>query len=184
MTTITLSSTDPNQSINESNVSINGSGAFVLFIGGTNDVAALTGGDDTVQTLSGNTITTGAGNDTIEINGAGNVVDAGGGSNIIWDTGSSDTFVMPTAGNGLDRIYAQTGGMCNDTIDMRALLAATSWNGSASTLNEYLRMKTSQHGGNAMLMARDTPTGTFHAVAVFEQSGPLKLSTVLAHAIT
>src|SRR5208337_3464984 len=151
--TVTLTSSDPNPMVNLSNVTITGTGSYYLFIGGTGDVATLSGGSETVQAHMGNT--------TIEISGTGNVVNAGGGHNIITDTGSGNTLVMPDAGAGFDEIFAGVGSLI-DTIDLRPLLAATSWNGSASTLHDYFKVKTVGNGGSVELLARDTTTQAFH----------------------
>ena len=182
--TITLTSSDPNPMVNLSNVTITGTGSYYLFIGGTGDVATLSGGNETVEAYMGNTtITTGGGGNTIEISGTGNVVNAGGGHNIITDTGSGNTLVMPDAGAGFDQIFAGVGSL-SDAIDLRPLLVATSWNGSAGTLHDYFKVKMVGHGGSVALLARDTTTQAFHRVAVFADSGHQSLSSVLAHAIT
>ena len=126
------------------------------------------------------TITTGAGNDTIRFAGAGNVIDAGGGNNVLYDSGSSSTIVIPAAGNGSDTIHGnvlQNG----DAFDLRTLLAATGWDGQQSTLPQYLSVNTS--GGSTTLLASDTAHGTAHAVATFDGSGQVALSTILSHAI-
>ncbi|HUB14398.1 MAG TPA: family 16 glycosylhydrolase [Acetobacteraceae bacterium] len=159
-------------------------GSHMLFVGGTGNMVTLTGGTETVQAFAGhNTVTTGGNNDTIQIAGAGNVVNAGAGGNTIDDSGSDNTIVLPPARQGDDTIYGyvmQDG----DTFDLRALLAATNWNGTQATLGEFIGIATS--GGNAVISV--TPTGEAsggtYAVATLEGSGPVSLQSLLAHAMT
>ena len=126
------------------------------------------------------TITTGAGDDTIRFAGTGNVINAGGGANVLYDSGSSSTIVIPAAGSGSDVMHGnvlQNG----DVFDLRSLLSATDWNGNQSTLSQYLSVETS--GGSTTLLATDTAHSTAHAVATFDGSGQVALSTILSHAI-
>ncbi|HET6306923.1 MAG TPA: hypothetical protein VFG12_07040 [Rhodopila sp.] len=75
-------------------------------------------------------IGTGSGNDTIVLGGSGNAVYAGANS-ISGGTGDN-TLGLPTAGHGLDTIsgFTETNG---DILDLRAALAATTWNGRSAT---------------------------------------------------
>ena len=184
-TVINLPSGETDPTIDTSNATIKGTGSYDLFVGGSNDVVELTGGNETVNApLGGNTIDTGAGNDTIEISGSNNLVNGGAGHNAITDNGSGNTFVVGggARGQGDDLLYGQTGGMKpNDLWDLRQLLGLTTWNGSTSTLSEYLKVKTV--GANAILMERAMSSDAWHPVLTFEESGSLTLSQVLSQAI-
>lgn len=159
-------------------------GNHMIFIGGTHDVLTATGGTETVQAYQGNnTITTGSGNDTIRIAGTGNVVSARGGNNQIDDSGSGNRIVMPGAGQGMDDIYGYV--LLNgDTLGFRSMLAGTKWNHSSATLGNYLKVSTPD-GSDAVISV--TPTGvagsTSYTVATLHGSGPVSLSTLLAHSV-
>lgn len=181
----TIAASDASPVITASSATIDATaGNHSIFIGGTGDTISATGGTETVMAfLGGNAITTGAGNDTIRIAGSGNVVNAGAGSNQIDDSGSDNTIVLPQAGQGDDAIYGYV--LQNqDTLDLRSLLAATDWNGSAATIGKFLQ--TGAPGGvNTVISV--TPTGmagaASHAVATLYGSGPVSLSTLLAHSL-
>ena len=177
--TITLAPTDANPVVLDSNVTIVATaGNHMLFIGGTHDVATLTGGTETVQAYQGNnTITTGAGNDTIRIAGSGNVIDAGSGTNRIEDSGSGNTLVMPAKGRDDVFGYVIQNG---DTIDFRAALKATGWNGQATTLANFLHVKMS--GNDAIITISATASGATVGTMDLHDSGILSLSGLLAHA--
>ena len=183
--TITIAASNANPVENVSNTAITATaGNHLVFIGGTGDTVTLTGGTETVQAFQGdNTITTGSQNDTVQIAGSGNVVNAGAGQNTIDDSGSGNTIILPAAQNGDDTIYGYVI-PDGDTFDLRTLLAATKWNGSQSTMGNFIRMSTS--GSNAVISV--TPTGAVsggsYAVATLEGSGAVSLTTLLAHAIT
>lgn len=179
---VTLDPSNTNPVITTSNVSIYGDGSFSLFIGGSHDTALLVAGNETVQAYQGyNTITTGTGNDTIRYAGTGNAINAGAGSNLLADSGSGNTLVMPAAGQGFDDVYGYVF-QNNDTLDLRHLLADTSWDGTQGSLGQYLSVGMTR--ANAELYARNTPTGSFQPAATFEGSGQMGLSTLLAHSIT
>ena len=179
-TTITIARSDANPVVLDSNVTIVATaGDHMLFVGGTHDVVKLTGGVETVQAFQGfNSITTGTANDTIRIAGSGNVIDAGSGSNRIEDSGSGNTLVMP--GKGRDDVYGyvlQNG----DTIDFRAALKATTWNGQQSTLGNFLHVTMS--GNDAVISISATAFGTRVGAMDLHDSGPLTLSALLTHSV-
>jgi Ca2+-binding RTX toxin-like protein len=178
--TITIAPGDANPVVLDSNATIIAtSGGHMLFIGGTHDVATLSGGAETVQAYQGNnSITTGAGNDTIRIAGSGNVIDAGSGSNRIEDSGSGNTLVMP--GKGLDDVFGYVLQQ-NDSIDLRAALKGTAWDGQQSTLARFLHVGMS--GNDAVIKISATASGAVIATMDLHDSGPLTLAGLLAHAM-
>jgi hypothetical protein len=158
------------------------SGAHTITITGSGDTVSATGGAETIQASAGlNAITTGTANDTIRFAGSGNVIDAGSGTNMIYDSGTDNTIVLPAAGQ--DDIYGNT--FTNgDVFDLRALLAQTSWNGTASTLSNFLSVGMNGTNGQLTVDPTGVAGGASHIAAVFESSGQMGLSTLLAHAIT
>jgi hypothetical protein len=166
-------------------------GNHSITIGGTGDVISAIGGTETVMAfLGGNTITTGAGNDTIRIAGSGNVVNAGAGTNQIEDTGSGNTIVLPgvLAGQGADAIHGFLL-QGQDKLDLRSLLAATSWTGSVATLGNFLHVGapdgSNPDGSDTVISV--TPNGKIggasHNVATLFDSGSISLSALLAHSL-
>ncbi|HTW73242.1 MAG TPA: type I secretion C-terminal target domain-containing protein [Acetobacteraceae bacterium] len=179
--TIAANDANPVEIVNNTAITAT-AGDHMLFIGGTGNTATLSGGTDTVQAFQGNnSIATTGGNDTIQISGSGNVVNASGGNVTIDDGGTGNTIVMPAAGNGNDDIFGyllQNG----DTLDLRAALASTTWNGSENTLGNYLSISSSND--NATISLSPTGTGPGSAIATLQGSGPVTLATLLQHAIT
>ena len=179
--TIAAGNADPVELVSNAVITAT-SGNHMIFIGGTGDTVTATGGTETVQAYQGgNTITTGAGNDTISFGGSGNVIDAGAGSNTLQDSGSDNRIVMPGAGQGFDNIFGYVL-QNSDTLDFRAALAGTSWNGSQSTLGNFVHLATS--GNNAIIVISDASNGAASQVAELQGSGAVTLSTLLAHALT
>jgi len=178
---IAASNADPTELV--SNTVITATiGNHMIFIGGTGDTITATGGTETVQAFAGgNTITTGAGNDSISFSGSGNTINAGAGSNTLQDSGSNNTIVMPGAGQGFDNVFGyvlQNG----DTLDFRAALAETAWNGSSATLGNFLHVTTS--GANAIISLSYTSGGSGMQIAELEGAGQVTLSSLLTHSIT
>ncbi len=182
-TTITIPATTAQVTENVSNAVIQASaGSHMVFINGTGDTVKLTGGAETVQALQGkNTITTGASNDTIQIGGSDNTVDAGAGKNVIRDGGTNNTIVIPAASKGYDDIYGSvlTNG---DKLNLHAALQATGWNGSSSTIANFLHVK--QSGSDAIISISATAGGAATNVADLHGAGTVSLQTLLAHSTT
>jgi len=88
---------------------------------------------------------------------------------------------MPGAGQGFDNIFGYVL-QNSDTLDFRAALAGTSWNGSQSTLGNVVHLATS--GNNAIIVISDASNGAASQVAELQGSGAVTLSTLLAHALT
>jgi hypothetical protein len=122
-----------------------------------------------------------AGNHMVFISGTGDTVNLAGGTETITDTGRTNTYVIPPAGKGYDTFTSNvltTG----DTLDLRTTLAATNWNGSASTLSKYLSVTSS--GGAAVLSIAPTSGGTATGIATIDGASGTTLSSLLAHALT
>ena len=159
------------------NTTINsGAGNDNIFLSGTGDVVTTGNGTETVMGfVGGNTITTGSGNDVIRVGGTGSVVNAGLGDNTISDSGNCNTFILPTTG-GTDDFFGYVL-QNSDLLDLRPLLAATTWNGSQSTLANYLEATASSDGANTMLVVTPlgSPTGGSYTAATFNDSGVISL---------
>jgi hypothetical protein len=69
-----------------------------------------------------------------------------------------------------------------DRLDLTTALAATNWDGSASTLPNYLTVADSAKG--ATLSVSATPDGRRVAIATIDGASNATLSTVLASSIT
>jgi serralysin len=183
--TITGTSGDDNIVATINNTTINsGAGNDSIFLSGTGDVVTTGNGTNTVMGfVGGNTITTGSGNDVIRIGGTGSVVNAGLGDNTISDSGNGNTFVLPTTG-GTDDIFGYVL-QNSDMFDLRPLLAATTWNGSQSTLANYLQTTASSDGANTMLVVTPSggTTGNSYTAATFNGSGVISLPTLLSHSL-
>jgi hypothetical protein len=181
--TITANEADPVITSSDAQI-VATAGNHSISVDGTGDVISAIGGTETVMTfLGGNTITTGAGNDIIQMAGSGNVVNAGTGANQIDDSGSSNTIVLPQAGQGTDAISGDVL-QNHDTLDLRSLLSATAWAGSTATLGNFLHVS-APDGTDAVIAM--TPTGKVggasYNVATLYDSGSVSLSTLLAHSL-
>jgi hypothetical protein len=151
----------------------------MLFIGGSFDTATLTGGVEGVSAFQGNNvITTGASNDSIRFGGSGNLIDAGGGTNHVEDSGSANTIVMPGPGAGFDDVFGYVL-QNSDVLDFRAALGTTGWDGSQSTLGNFLHVTMS--GNDAVIAMSATSGGAFSNVAMLHDSGNLDLAGLMAH---
>jgi hypothetical protein len=127
------------------------------------------------------TITATSGNHMVFISGSGDTVNLSGGTNTITDTGGGNAYIIPPAGKGYD-IFTSNILAAGDTIDLSVALAATSWNGSASTLSNYLSVSNVSQG--AVLSIASTSGGAGVAVATINGASGITLSSLLAHAVT
>lgn len=128
---------------------------------------------------SGVTVTATAGNHMVLISGQGDTVSLSDGNNSITDTGGGNTFVIPAAGKGYDTFTNNilTNG---DTLDLRTVLAATKWDGAASTLSKYLVVTNT---ANAAVL-QIAPGGPGMAILTINGAQSSNLAGLLAHAIT
>jgi hypothetical protein len=122
-----------------------------------------------------------SGNHMVLISGSGDSVNLSGGTDTITDTGGGNTYVIPAAGKGYD-IFTSNVLTAGDTLDLRAALAATTWNGSASTLANYLEVTNPSQG--TVLSISPTSGGTGVARATIEGASGTTLSSLLGHALT
>jgi hypothetical protein len=178
---IAASDTDPVEQVSNTVITAS-AGDHMIFIGGTGNVVTATGGSETVQAFQGgNRITTGAQNDTISFAGSGNTINGGAGTNTLYDSGSDNTIVMPDATQGFDNIFGYV--LLNgDTLDFRAALGATSWNGAQATVGNFLHV--TGVGGNAVVWLSTTSNGSALPIAELQGAGQVTLSELLAHSIT
>nr|WP_294514059.1 hypothetical protein [uncultured Rhodopila sp.] len=119
------------------------------------------------------------------ISGTGDSVSMSGGSDTITDTGSANTYVIPAAGQGYDTFTGTAAAnilTIGDTLDLRPALAATNWNGAASTLPGYLTVADTAAG--AVLSVAPTSGGVGVAVATIGGATNAAFSDLLAHAVT
>jgi len=184
--TITGTAGDDNIVATVDHTTINsGAGNDSIFLSGTGDVVTTGNGANTVMGfVGGNTITTGSGNDDIRIGGSASVVNAGLGVNTISDGGTGNTFALPKSGGTYNFFgYVLQN---SDLLDLRPLLAATSWNGAQATLANFLNTTASPDGANTMLVVTPTgaATGASYTAATFNGSGAVSLTTLLSHSLT
>jgi hypothetical protein len=134
-------------------------------------------------TINQNTVSIVAtsGNHMVFISGSGDTVNLSGGTNTITDTGSGNTYVIPAAGKGSD-VFTNDVLKDGDTLDLRSALAATTWNGSATTLANYLTVTNPSQG--TVLSIASTSGGTGVAIATINGATGTTLSSLLAHALT
>jgi hypothetical protein len=115
------------------------------------------------------------------VSGNGNTLTLAGGTDTITDTGSYNTYVVPADGNGMveftSNILTTT-----DLLDLRPVLAATTWTGTSATIGSYLTVADSTQG--ATLSVSSKADGTPVAVASFSGATSATLQTVLARAMT
>jgi hypothetical protein len=122
-----------------------------------------------------------SGNHVLFLSGSDNIVSLSGGADTVTDSGRVNTYVLPASGNGTVTFSSNilsTG----DTLDLKAALAATDWNGSASTLPKYLTVADS--ATSATLSIAATSGGSGVAIATIDGASSATLTSLLAHAIT
>ncbi len=128
------------------------------------------------------TINATSGNHLFFISGAANTFNLGGGIETITDSGSGgNTFNLPKASHG-SAVFNAAALSNSDVFDLKAALAGTNWNGSASSLGSYLH--TLGSGSNTELLVSSAATrhvsGTL--LATFDNQ-TVNLSTILAHSV-
>jgi hypothetical protein len=122
-----------------------------------------------------------AGTHLVFIKGSGDIVSLTGGSDTITDTGSNNTYILPAAGKGTNAFTSNILTI-GDTLDLKPALAATNWNGSASTLSKYLTVTDTAKGATLSIAA--TSGGTGVAIGSISGATTATLSSLLAHSIT
>jgi hypothetical protein len=86
---------------------------------------------------------------------------------------------MPGPGAGFDDIFGYVL-QNSDVLDFRAALATTGWDGSQSTLGNFLHV--TMAGNDAVIAMSATSGGASSNVAMLHDSGSLDLAGLLAHA--
>lgn len=115
------------------------------------------------------------------ITGSNQAVDVSVGTTTVTDSGSDNTYLLPAAGNGAVEF---TTDILNsgDTLNLTAALAATDWNGSASTLSSYLTVSDTSQGATVSVSSTSGGQGT--TIATIDGASGLDLNTLLGSAIT
>jgi parallel beta-helix repeat protein len=139
--------------------------------------------DQTNATVSQSQISVAAtaGDHIVMITGTGDVISLTGGNNTVTENGNGNLLGLPAAGQGSDtftnNIFYQ-----GDDLDLTAALAATDWNGSASTLPQYLSLTPNSTGET--LSISPTAGGTGVAIANIGGNFNGSLDFLLAHSHT
>jgi hypothetical protein len=94
---------------------------------------------------------------------------------------SGHTYVLPAAGHAAESFTSNILAM-GDRLDLTTALAATNWNGSASTLPNYLTVADSAKGATLSISA--TSGGRRVVIATIDGASNASLSSVLASSIT
>ena len=94
---------------------------------------------------------------------------------------SGQTYVVPAAGHGAE-IFTSNILAMGDRLDLTSALAATNWNGTASTLPNYLTVTDSAQAATLSISA--TSGGQRVAIATINGANTASLSSLLASSIT
>ena len=89
---------------------------------------------------------------------------------LLYDTGLGNTLILPAAGS-----VTMSGNTVNnaDTFDLRAVMATTSWNGSAATIGNYLSQAVVNGGQDLNIMLQPGGAGSAGRVlATLLNDGP------------
>jgi hypothetical protein len=144
-------------------------------------ITIAAGTTSTTVSLSQVSVVAAAGSHMLFLSGSGNIVNMSGGTETITDTGKGNTYILPAAGKGTNAFTSNiltTG----DTLDLKPALAATNWDGTASTLSKYLTVTDSAQGATLSIAA--TSGGTGVAIASINGATTATLTSLLAHSIT
>jgi beta-glucanase (GH16 family) len=104
----------------------------------------------------------------------------GAGAGVSSSSGGQ-TYVIPAAGNGVEAFTSNILAL-GDTLNLTTALAATNWNGSTSTLSNYLKVTDSTQAATLSISA--TSGGSGLAIATIDGATTATLSSLLAHSIT
>jgi beta-glucanase (GH16 family) len=99
----------------------------------------------------------------------------------VSSSAGGQTYVIPAAGNGVEAFTSNILA-AGDTLNLTMALAATDWNGSSSTLPNYLTVADSAQAATLSISA--TSGGPGIAIATIDGATTATLSSLLAHAIT
>ncbi len=115
------------------------------------------------------------------VSGTGNTIAVTGGAQTIDDVGATNTYVLPASGHGSDNFVSNIL-VQGDVLDLHSALAATAWNGSASTLDSYLSIQ-SVNGAATLSIAPTAGSGAT-TIATIANAGGTALFDLMTHAIT
>jgi hypothetical protein len=134
-------------------------------------------------TVSQSQVSVGAtsGDHMVYISGSNNTISLSGGSDTITDTGSGNTYVLPAAGNG-SNTFTSNVLSSGDTLDLTQALGATDWDGSASSVGNYVAVSDTSAG--TTLSVASTSGGSGTVIATIDGAHGVTLSSLLAHAVT
>ena len=141
---------------------------------------SLTAASATVSASQVSVVAT-AGAHMLFLNGSGDVVSLSGGAETVTDSGAANTYILPAAGHG-SVSFTSNILTTADVLDLKPALAATTWNGAAATLANYLTV--SDQASGATLSIAATSGGAGVAIASIAGASSANLSSLLAHAIT
>jgi hypothetical protein len=122
-----------------------------------------------------------SGSRMVFVSGSDNSLNLSGGTNTISDTGTGNVYFVPAARHGKD-IFTSNITTNNDILDLRPALAATKWNGAASSLSGYLTVTDSASGAMISLASRSGGSG--REIAFIDGATKLTVGTLLTHCIT
>ena len=134
--------------------------------------------NDTVD-LSNITIQATQGDHILFLNGSNDTVNLTGGKEEITDNAGHNTIVLPPPGNGVDDLF---GNVLANTLDLRPSLSATSWNGKASTIGNFIQVV--MNGSDAQVLVDKRPNAAGTMIADLHGVGSTNLQTLLSHSIT
>lgn len=148
------------QVVTASNSEVVGTGTHVVLLEGKCDLLKLSGGDQDVMAF-----------------GSGNTIQISGGDNIITEGSGGNTIDMPSPGS-FDDLW---GNISADKLDFTSALETTAWNGSASTLSQFIHVSAS--GGNTTVSLSKTPNGAMSAVATIHGES-LSMAQLMPQSLT
>jgi hypothetical protein len=156
------------------------SGTTGIYSYGTGNTITGGSGISTIQAFSGgNTINTGTGTATVRIAGAANKVTTGSGTTTVYDSGTATAY---TLGAGTTDIYGpilQNGA----TLNLKAALAGTQWNGSMATLTNFVKVSTTSADATVSVTPSGAATGASIPVATLHGYSYLNIWILLPRLI-
>ena len=166
------------------NTTINANtGTTAVYSYGTGNTINGSSGTYTIQAYSGsNTFNGGSGTATIYVGGFNNKVTVSTGTTTVYSSGSNSTFAFGKVGGGLTTFYGYVLDNGN-VLDFRALLADTEWNGSSTTIGNFLKVSVSGATTSISVVPSGQVSGVIYPVAVLHGYGYSTLTSLLAHSL-
>ncbi len=156
------------------NAAVSGAGNNSVFLGGTGQTFS-SDGNAVLVVNAGSTVWTNGGVYSSEgIFGTGNAVGLGASIDLVWDNSGGGNSVIPRAG---DITLIGGPGLQNDSLNLSNILGATQWDGSGSTLLDYLHIvPTGAPEWPAAIGYSTTANGTFQLAAFVENMTPQQVA--------